>query len=118
MLIAIDAPHFYAGVVLENDIVIQAAPILKKYMIGKCRDDVIGYCKRKGWKAIIVPNNSPEIEVIAMRSKKSGDVWFGRWAFGIKRNHKLVIVSEPIYETGGKAMKAGRDRLRDINLKL
>lgn len=40
MLAAIDAPHFYAGIVLESDIVIEAAPIVK-YMKEWLRDKVL-----------------------------------------------------------------------------
>jgi hypothetical protein len=34
MLVAVDAPHFYAGIVLDGDTVVAAAPILK-WTIGK-----------------------------------------------------------------------------------
>lgn len=53
MLVAVDAPHFYAGIVFENDIVIEAAPILK-WTIGKHRDYLRKYFKSKKWKATIV----------------------------------------------------------------
>lgn len=53
MLVAVDAPHFYAGIVFENDIVIKAAPILK-WTIGKRRDYLRSYFKSKGWKAAVV----------------------------------------------------------------
>lgn len=53
MLIAVDAPHFYAGIVLQDDIVIEAAPILK-WTIGKRRDYLRNYFMRKGWKAFVV----------------------------------------------------------------
>lgn len=55
MLAAIDAPHFYAGIVLKSDIVTEAAPILK-YMSGWSRDKVRSYCQRKGWKVTVVRN--------------------------------------------------------------
>lgn len=53
MLAAIDAPHFYAGIVLEGDIVTESAPILK-YMRGWSRDKVREYCKLKGWKVLVI----------------------------------------------------------------
>lgn len=53
MLAAIDAPHFYAGIVLDDNIVIIAAPIVK-YMKGWPRDRVRSYCQQKGWKVLIV----------------------------------------------------------------
>jgi hypothetical protein len=52
-LAAIDAPHFYAGIVLQNDRVIEAADIVK-YMRKWTRDRVRGYCKDKGWKVSVV----------------------------------------------------------------
>lgn len=53
MLAAIDAPHFYAGIVLTDDIVTSAAPIVR-YMTGWSRSRVRDYLRSKGWKAIIV----------------------------------------------------------------
>jgi hypothetical protein len=47
-LIIIDAPHFYAAVVLRCDVVIRAAPILK-YMMGWSSERVKQYARRKGW---------------------------------------------------------------------
>jgi len=49
-VVAIDAPHFCAGLVLENDLVIRAAPILR-YMVGWRRERVMAYARRKGWQA-------------------------------------------------------------------
>lgn len=53
MLVAVDAPHFYAGIVLTDDIVIRAAPILR-WTIGKRRDWLSAYFRQKGWRATIV----------------------------------------------------------------
>ncbi len=53
VLAAIDAPHFYAGIILEQDVVIQAAPIVK-YMRGWSRDRVRDYCRQKRWTVQIV----------------------------------------------------------------
>lgn len=53
MLAAIDAPHFFAGIVLRNDRVIEAADIVK-YMRGWPRSRVRTYCQRKGWRVSIV----------------------------------------------------------------
>lgn len=53
MLAAVDAPHFYCGIVLKNDVVILAAPIVK-YMRGWSRDKVRTYCKQKGWKISVI----------------------------------------------------------------
>lgn len=53
MLVSVDAPHFYAGIVLENDVIVRAAPILK-WAIGKRRAWLSDYFRQKGWKAVIV----------------------------------------------------------------
>jgi hypothetical protein len=52
-LAAIDAPHFYAGIVLWDDKVVEAAHIVK-YMKKWDRDRVRSYCKSKGWKVLVV----------------------------------------------------------------
>lgn len=53
VLAVIDAPHFYAGIVLRNDRVIEAADIVK-YMRGWRRERVREYCKTKRWKVSVV----------------------------------------------------------------
>lgn len=54
-LAAIDAPHFYAGVVLWDDVVVEAADILKYMRKGKwSRSRVRDYCKQKEWKVTVV----------------------------------------------------------------
>lgn len=53
MLVAVDAPHFYAGIILENDRVTDAAPILK-WTLGKNREWLRAYFISKGWKATVV----------------------------------------------------------------
>jgi hypothetical protein len=51
-LICIDAPHFCAGVVVdERGTVVRAAPIVR-YMIGWPAKRVTAYAGRKGWKAV------------------------------------------------------------------
>ena len=52
-LAAIDAPHFFAGIVLQDDKVIEAADIVK-YMRKWNRDRVREYCKGKGWCISVV----------------------------------------------------------------
>lgn len=52
-LAQINAPHFCAGIVLWDDKVIEAAPIVK-YMRKWSRDQVREYCKSKGWKVSVV----------------------------------------------------------------
>lgn len=55
ILAAIDAPHFYCGIVLRNDTVIEAAPIVG-YMKKRdwTRDHVRAYCAEKNWKVSVV----------------------------------------------------------------
>ena len=53
MLAQITAPHFCAGIVLADDEVVEAAPILR-YMVGWYRDRVRTYCNSKGWKVRVV----------------------------------------------------------------
>lgn len=52
MLVGVDAPHFNAGIILRDDVCVDAAPILK-WCIGKRRDEISAYFKRKGWKAVV-----------------------------------------------------------------
>jgi hypothetical protein len=54
-LAQIDCPHFCAGIVLQNDKVVEAAPIVK-YMARQrwSRDRVRDYCRQRGWKVIVV----------------------------------------------------------------
>lgn len=54
MLVSVDAPHFNAGLVIDEcGMCVHAAPILK-WCIGKRTDFLRGYFKRKGWKATVV----------------------------------------------------------------
>jgi hypothetical protein len=53
ILAQIKAPHFTAGIVLMNDAVTIAAPIVK-YMVGWNRDKVRGYCQQKRWNISII----------------------------------------------------------------
>lgn len=55
ILAAIDAPHFYAGIVLHDGVVIEAADIVA-YMKRRrwTRAQVRDYCKQKDWKISVV----------------------------------------------------------------
>ena len=44
----VDSGYFFAGVVLERDRVINAAPIIK-YMVGWTEAGVRGYANKRGW---------------------------------------------------------------------
>jgi hypothetical protein len=54
-LAAIDAPHFYGGIVLLDDRVVEAAPIVG-YMERErwTRDRVRSYCAQKSWRVSVV----------------------------------------------------------------
>ena len=55
VLAVIDSPHFHAGIVLWDDTVIEAAPIVGYMKKGKwSRDQVRDYCKRKAWTVSVV----------------------------------------------------------------
>lgn len=58
VLATVDAPHFYAGIVLRGAVVAEAAPILR-YMIGWDARRVKAYCDRKGWTVARVATASP-----------------------------------------------------------
>lgn len=47
-LIILDGGFFYAGVILENNIVTVTAPILK-YMIGWTKERVLRYSQKRGF---------------------------------------------------------------------
>ena len=54
MLMQILGPHFVAGVVLKNNTVVRAAPILK-YMIGWSQQRVMQYALHKHWTVKTIP---------------------------------------------------------------
>ena len=55
MLAEIDAPHFNCGIVLQDNRVVEAAPIVA-YMKKQrwTRDRVRDYCAAKGWKVSVI----------------------------------------------------------------
>ena len=53
ILFAIDAPHFYCGVIVRNGRVSRAAPIVH-YLMGWDRDRVQRYAQRRGWRVEVV----------------------------------------------------------------
>lgn len=51
-MVAINAPHFYAAVIYnDNGQVVEAAPIIR-YMTGWFMDQVEEYCNKKGWNIV------------------------------------------------------------------
>ena len=69
ILAVIDAPHFYAGIVLRRDRVIEAADIVR-YMRGWSRERVRNYCQSKGWRVSVVTRGS-SATAISMSTKHS-----------------------------------------------
>ena len=55
MLAQITAPHFCAGIVLDEDGVVTRAAPIAKYMAGWTREEVRECVKRKRRKARVVP---------------------------------------------------------------
>jgi hypothetical protein len=55
ILACIDAPHFFAGIVLWDGRVVEAAPIVGYMKRGKwTRTRIRDYCASKGWKVSVV----------------------------------------------------------------
>lgn len=52
-MIWIKAPHFTAGALYKDGVVYDAAPILKRWMIGRSIDWVVQHCQTKGYKYAI-----------------------------------------------------------------
>jgi hypothetical protein len=52
MLARIVSPHFVAGIVLSNDVVAEAAPIVA-FMMGWQRGRVRDHCRSKAWNSIV-----------------------------------------------------------------
>lgn len=57
-IVAVDAPHFNAALIMVGDRCTEAAPILR-WAVGKDRAELSAYFKRKGWKALIVKPRRP-----------------------------------------------------------
>lgn len=58
--VRITAPHFCCGIVFRNQIVVEAAPIVK-YMKGWNGAAVEKFLKNKKWRGEIVPAVKPEL---------------------------------------------------------
>jgi hypothetical protein len=53
ILVRVVAPHFVAGLIIENDACVRAAPILA-WTLGRGTLYLRSYFRRKGWKSTIV----------------------------------------------------------------
>lgn len=56
MLVQITSYYFCTGLVVKDDIVVRAAPILK-YMLYWSLGRSEEYCRKKGWKLLIILEN-------------------------------------------------------------
>lgn len=61
MLWRIEAPHFVAGLVVEDGRVVEAAPILG-WANGKEWREVRAYCKRNGWHGTPLRASTAEVD--------------------------------------------------------
>lgn len=48
--LSIEGKHFFCGVVLHDDRVVIAAPIVKKWALGLTRKEVEDYARRHGYR--------------------------------------------------------------------
>lgn len=51
ILLVVDAPHFYAGLILRNGRCVRAAPILQ-WAVGKSAIELAEYFVRKRWRVV------------------------------------------------------------------
>lgn len=49
VLVRVVAPHFVAGIVARDGVVVRAAPILRRRVLGKNGREVAACCAREGW---------------------------------------------------------------------
>jgi len=55
VLAVIEAPHFTAGIIMHDDVVVEAADIVNYMRKGKwSRKRVRAYCSAKGWHISVV----------------------------------------------------------------
>jgi hypothetical protein len=54
MLVQVHAPHFVAGLIIEGERCVEAAPILRKVALGKGSDELRAMFAKRGWRAIVV----------------------------------------------------------------
>lgn len=52
-LVRVVAPHFVAGLIVDGDRCVEAAPILR-WAVGKRRAELRAYFKRRRWSARII----------------------------------------------------------------
>lgn len=66
-LLQIKAPHFTAGVVIEDGKVVRAAPIVS-YMMRWTKARVLNYCAGKKWEVVVVADDeAPETPQLPSR---------------------------------------------------
>jgi len=68
-LIQIEGESFSAGVELENDFVVKAAPMLR-YMLGWTSRKVLNYAAKRKWQVEQTDQPSPNARKIEIRTPK------------------------------------------------
>jgi hypothetical protein len=63
----IDTGFACGGIVLQNDLVVNTAPIFRKWFFGKDRVDVIKILKNKRWKYVVVYEKEHDINLFYER---------------------------------------------------
>ena len=53
-LVRVVAPHFVAGIVVDGDVCVQAAPILRRACLGRGRMALRAIFEQRGWDARII----------------------------------------------------------------
>lgn len=56
----IEAPHFTAGLIFQNGVAVDGAPILK-WAKGKQLKWMQSYCQSKGWRMEALPDRKPKL---------------------------------------------------------
>lgn len=49
-LYQVDGGHFIAGLILKEGVVVKAAPIIRKLLLGRKKNELFGYCAGRHWK--------------------------------------------------------------------
>jgi len=54
LLVQVYAPHFTAGFTMRGNRVDTAAPILRRDLLHKTREEARAIIRRKGWRALVI----------------------------------------------------------------
>jgi hypothetical protein len=59
-LAQVQAERFCAGFIMVDDVVVEAAPILRRHLMGRSRDEARAICEAKGWTVVVVSQTDAE----------------------------------------------------------